>query len=512
MFKKGLIVVALMAAAIYFWYAFSPNSTEKNAKTSVTSQLGLIQQPCWFSSKEDWPAVNCYRMFVPENHQHGDRVISFPVIHFQQFSAQSTLPPMLHLGGGGPGGAMWIHNSAVVEMHWRNFENSVLRQGRDLYLIDPRGTGMAKPRLNCPSATLHNLNNLNNPKPIAEFAVAEQQLYIDCITELQQQGVEVSAYNSMSVIEDLKLLQQALAIDKWSLFGVSYGAVYALLYTNQAPEKVDTLILDSPAFPALKSLDDPVERFLSPMKQLENYCHFARDCDVPIENFSARFWQLIPQLDNNPIQLSLPSGFLGSPLPVKLTGELFLSILYYAVYGDDIYADIPRIVSELEQNELSTFYRYIDDYIELIKDQNFSGVSMISHLCYDEVPFVDHAKLTGALKDGLEGVMLEGALYTFGWPAAMCHAFGQRLPNKQMIKQTETSVPTLFLQGVLDMVTPLQDVQRQKPFFSQSQLMVYPLSHAVHGRLDCIDKDVSAFLAAPLATIEPAICTFPERD
>ncbi|CAM5219493.1 alpha/beta hydrolase [Alishewanella longhuensis] len=54
------------------------------------------------------------------------------------------------------------------------------------------------------------------------------------------------------MIQDLNLLQQALGLNEWSLFGVSYGAVYALLYADEYADNVDTLILDSPAFPAFK--------------------------------------------------------------------------------------------------------------------------------------------------------------------------------------------------------------------------------------------------------------------
>lgn len=516
MLKKGLSLLGLATISGWLWYAYAPavtnNATSNLNVLPSAPQPGLVEQPCWFVPAADWPTVNCYRMYVPENHQQASRVISFPVIHFQRFSDNAGQPPLLHLGAGGPGAAMWLHHKYVVDSIWRDFEHSVLRQNRDLILIDPRGTGMANPRFNCPAVTRHALAQLKAPQAMAEYIAQESELYLACIRELQQAGIDIAAYHSLSVIQDLHLLQQALGLNEWSLFGVSYGAVYALLYADEYADKVDTLILDSPAFPALKEMADPVARFLKPLQQLANYCAIDPTCIEPIDAVSERIEQLVTQLNTDPIQLFLPVGFLGSTLPVTLTGDTFISILFNAIYSHDIYSDIAMVIAELEQNDVSTFYRYIDNYIELIKDQNYSGISMISHLCYDEVPFVDHQRLTAALREGLTGHLREGALYTFTWPAEICPVFGKAVPNKRMVQQIRTAIPTLFLQGSLDTVTPLEDVQQQLAYFSQRQLRVYPLAHSVHGGLDCVDKDLQAFLAAPLQDSEPAICSFSVED
>jgi len=531
-------MLATSALALWVGYVFWPFSPASSSNDVIDNRQGLVSQPCWFSVEDDWPAVSCYKMWVPENHQRGTRNISFPVIQFHAFSKAApseqfptekaasarlpleavpseaapseiaTQPPVLHLGAGGPGAAMWLHNQYVLDYIWRDFEQSVLSQGRDLFLMDPRGTGMAYPRLNCPAATRHTLAQLKDPQSITQYIEKETQLYIACIEGLQQQGLDVAAYQSLSVIHDLKLLQDELDVATWSLFGVSYGAVYALLFANTYAEHVDTLILDSPAFPALKNLDDPAARFLSAFVQLENYCDIDPKCTDPLENVTARLLQLVSQLDADPITLSFPSGFLGSPLPVTLNGQTFASILFYAVYGHEIYRDIPAIITELEQNDVSTFYGYIDNYVAMVKDQNYSGITMISHLCYDEVPFVDHVKLTAAIEAGLTGFLREGALYTYTWPAAICHVLGAVEPNAQMIAQINTAIPTLFLQGALDTVTPLSDVQKQLPYFSQAQLRVYPLAHGVYGQLACVKEDVAAFLKAPLLNNAPATCEF----
>ncbi|WP_301003994.1 alpha/beta fold hydrolase [Arsukibacterium sp.] len=395
----------------------------------------------------------------------------------------------------------------MVEFTWQGFEHSVLRQGRDLLLMDPRGTGMAQPRLDCPSIVSYGLQQLNQRQLQPEQSSVEDQILRECIARLQQQGVDVAQYNSKSVVEDLKLLQQALQLEQWSLFGVSYGAVYALLYTNEAPEHVETLILDSPAFPAVKNVENPAGRFMATFQQLENYCQFDDACTEPLPDFPERLWQLAEKLDLQPLTVSIPSGFFGMNIPVQLSGEMFLNLLAWAAYDNAIYRELPQIVTALEQGNVSPFYEYVDSYVSYIKDNDFSVVSMASHLCFDEVPFMDYIKLKQSFSELPEGFLRDAGLSAYQWPASLCPVFGPgNSGNEIMVKQTLTSIPTLFLQGILDTVTPLEDVKQQMPFFSRSQLRVYPLSHGVHGRLDCVDKDLAVFLSAPQQVAQPAAC------
>lgn len=501
-FARISLGIGLLAGLSWLYFSTTAQSVEP-----VKAKVGLVELPCWFTPQPDWPQTHCYRMYVPENHQQNDRLISFPIIQFKSFAGESRQPPLMHLGAGGPGAAMWLQNQLMVEFTWQGFEHSVLRQGRDLLLMDPRGTGMAQPRLACPSIVSYGLQQLNQRQLTAEQRVVEHQILRECIATLQQQGIDVAQYNSKSVVEDLKLLRHAFQLEQWSLFGVSYGAVYALLYTNEAAEHVETLILDSPAFPALKNVENPAARFMATFQQLENYCQFDDACTEPLPRFPERLWQLAERLDQQPLTVSIPSGFFGMNIPVQLSGEMLLHLLAWAAYDNAIYSELPQIIIALEQGNVSPFYEYVDNYVSYIKDNEFSVVSMASHLCFDEVPFIDYAKLQQSFSELPKGFLRDAGLYAYQWPASLCPVFGPvNSGNEMMVKQTLTSIPTLFLHGLLDTVTPLDDVKQQMPFFSRSQLRVYPLSHGVHGRLDCVDQDLAVFLNAPRQIANPAAC------
>ena len=47
--------------------------------------------------------------------------------------------------------------------------------------------------------------------------------------------------------------------------------------------------------------------------------------------------------------------------------------------------------------------------------------------------------------------------------------------------KTKTDIPTLFLHGELDTITPLSDVTEQRKTFTKNCLVTYKLSHSVLG-------------------------------
>jgi pimeloyl-ACP methyl ester carboxylesterase len=101
---------------------------------------------------------------------------------------------------------------------------------RDLLVYDQRGTGSSNP-LDC--SALHQLGTLSR-------AAAK------CAREL---GVVRGSYRTPDSVEDIEALRVAGGYDKLVLFGVSYGTKVALAYAAAHPANVEALILDSVVLP-----------------------------------------------------------------------------------------------------------------------------------------------------------------------------------------------------------------------------------------------------------------------
>ena len=56
-----------------------------------------------------------------------------------------------------------------------------------------------------------------------------------CHDRLESQGVDLSAYNSAEIAADVEDLRLALGVERWNLYGWSYGTRIALTFPRTEP-------------------------------------------------------------------------------------------------------------------------------------------------------------------------------------------------------------------------------------------------------------------------------------
>lgn len=118
-------------------------------------------------------------------------------LHVRTFAANNAQPPVLMLTGG-PGFA-GEQLRATAE---------ALAGARTVILPDQRGTGES-----------------NNAPPVIDPAV----------------------FNFAQSVSDLEALRTEMGVDRWSIAGHSWGALLAMLYASEHPERVESLALIAPA-------------------------------------------------------------------------------------------------------------------------------------------------------------------------------------------------------------------------------------------------------------------------
>ena len=60
------------------------------------------------------------------------------------------------------------------------------------------------------------------------------------------EGIDVSAYNTAENAADVADLADALALDSYSLYGISYGTRLAMAVMRDHPQNISSVVLDSP--------------------------------------------------------------------------------------------------------------------------------------------------------------------------------------------------------------------------------------------------------------------------
>lgn len=451
---------------------------------------------CWFGMEEEWPNINCYYMHVPQQHERStSSEIAFPVVRFKSKQLVAGRSPVLHLGAGGPGAPMYLDSADVVYAHFRALDGFSVDSGRDLYLIDPRGSGISKPLLTCQTYVDNVTDRWSRTMSRREEWESIDVDYLQCIEQFRSEGIDFSTYSSSSVAEDIELLRKAAGVDQWILLGVSYGSTYAQVIFDKYPQSVKALILDSSTFPHLKGHDNYKQTVMAPFLALFDYCEIVADCVNSINNFEQRFWDVYNKLQDHPLKSEVvgPDGKL---ILSVINGDRFVAALMDGVYSKSIFSDLPKIILDLENSDTRSLKPYLESYLAYLLDEDFGDVSASAHYCNESKPFTDFDKMRQEARTLPEGYIREMALFSLDWPD-YCDSMKTeqtRLSNNDPI---QVSVPTLFLHGEIDTVTRLDDVMQQKKYFPRSAVAVFPVAHSVLTSTSCAEVVANRFLETP---------------
>lgn len=182
-------------------------------------------------------ALDCGYVIVPEFYnQPGDKTLK---IGFMRLNArQETASAPLFILGGGPGQDM------MTDQVFLNFSPQMLGgilDTRDVVFLNQRGVKHTEPTLDCPA--FHALQ---------WTAVEQQSSYLSllgdtlqsCVDELEAQGVNFNAYNSVEIAADVNSARQALGYDRIVYYGASYGAQLGQHVMRDFPEMLEGVVLD----------------------------------------------------------------------------------------------------------------------------------------------------------------------------------------------------------------------------------------------------------------------------
>ena len=473
-----------------------------------TDPLGLKPVDCWFRAEADWPETECYFMQVRENHADAQsRIVSFPLVIFRTDRLFKSANPVLHLGAGGPGAAFHLDSEESIEAILVAYDELSLAIGRDLFVIDPRGAGLSTPLLSCETYVDHEVDRLRQNLALMESWHLSDQDYVHCIRQMKQQGVNFNAYNSASILRDVEALREAMSVKQWVLVGVSYAAVYAQFLARHYPQTVEALILDSPVFPNLKAHHNYLDRVLAPYKMLFKNCGDEDGCasDEESEQLQADFWTLHDDLNENPLPMRVENPYTEREIPVILNGERFLAAVSEGVYGTEIFKELKKIVSDLGAGDTGSIHRYFESYLAFLLDKTYGDLSAEAHYCFEDKPFLDF-DLMRQLSDALPaGYIRDTTKLSLDWPDK-CDLMGIQPAGPEWAEAVTIEQPTLFLQGALDAITPLSDVEIQQENFQHSELLLFDLSHDILGSSHCAEKMAGYFIQHKTVGNVEAIC------
>lgn len=407
--------------------------------------------PC--AMAQPLPRARCGIVRVPEDRgRAGGRSIALNVIVLSS-GGPARLPPLFDIDGG-PGLA-GTKNAGFYAF------NDVSK-GRDVVLLDQRGTGRSNP-LECPE-----LAAVKPSEPMLPSAAVER-----CRDSLRPKA-DLGHYGTADAVADLDDVRRGLGYEKIDLFGMSYGTTVALRYMHLHPDKVRAAVLMGTAPPSAMPPRQHAPAAARALSLLLADC--ARDPAC-----KGRFPTLADDLARTRERIAARDG--------AEAAELFMERVRVRMYSPDRRAGLPLAIDKAAKGDMSAIFPATSGLPGLtVADGMFMVVT-----CSESFGLMDYdaaAAQARATPFGDYRLRRQRAACA-GWPKG-------RVDGDHLALPTATAAAVLILSGEMDPVTPPEWGEQVAASLPRSKHVIVPGSghiiDGVTGIETCLDPLMIAFL------------------
>ena len=427
------------------------------------------------------PRIACGTLTVAEDRADpAGPTVDLPVAVLRTASPQPRPDPVVYFEGGPGFGALGNAQSFLEHEYGGD---------RDLILFDQRGTGAARPSLNCPEVEEATWQQFARTDPTLVELERNRAAFAACRDRLRAVGIDLDTYDTATSADDVADLRVALGIDEWNLFGVSYGTTLALQTMRAHPEGVRSVVLDS-VYPTTVS-GGPVSLVAAADRVLQTlYDGCAADprCAAAYPDLEQAVADVIARYDAAPHATPVTDPATGAVRTVRITGKDIVSGLFQALYDDDLIPVIPSLVAGLRRGDTGIIDLFAGTAIPLaIEPSEGMGASVE---CSDRAAFPEDLLAT------IAGRPEYGTLLTGGEPD--CAAWGVAPAAAGFNEPVTTDRPTLVLADEYDPITPPADSRATADALPDAAFVQFPgLGHGAVFSSPCPEAVFEGFLADP---------------
>ena len=490
------------AALIPFFLAACAGAGADANAPANPDPSGFSPQPCWFDSPAGVRAeCGILRAREDRDDSRNRRLMEIPVVRIfganpaNENSAgensanenSAPAPPAVVLGGGGPGGEVFIETPDEIAF-WNNLRRDILGEGGELILAEQRGAGLSRPALNCPEGDPAAL--LARPLSLREEARILREDLAECEERLAAR-TNLSAHTTAASADDFAELRRALEIPKWDLIGFSYGSRIAFEMLRRDPRGVRAAVMDA-VVPPRRDPKFEGENISRIVDELAAQCaadpHCARRGGLR-ENLEAA----AARLAKTPATLAARNPHNGEKLTVALNRRRFADLVFLNLYDEESAARLPKLAQQFARGEMKTDDSrfFVNRYLEFILDANFADALYLSIVCRESPrPKPNPAARFPEDEIGLARMELFSA----------CDDFFTRLPRPSP-PDAAGRFPVLMLAGEYDVAAPPDWAQNAAAKMKNARVVVFPTAHISLLTIPCARRTVREFLQNPTAPL-----------
>lgn len=436
----------------------------------------------------------CGYIAVPEFHDlPTEKTLKIAVAIFPNTQNQPTSEPLAMIQGGPGASTLSFFPVGFIP---QNFLSS-LREGRDIILIEQRGTKYSQPSLFCPEVRQVALEVLGAKvkKNKQMMEKLNRDAFERCRDRLQGEGVNFSAYNGWESAADMAEIFEVLGYDRVNFYGLSYGAEVAQLLMKRAPQKLRSVILDAVA-PTSIYRDRYIPRSAShALRQVFSSCLADETCNKNYPNLERVFFSLIDDLNRNPITLAIAVQGEKETLKIPFNGDSFLLYTYLNLYNNGFAGILPKYIYEARDQQN---YTWVANTIAVkLKGSSLAKAAYSSYRCAQQ-DYVEQSR-NAFIDTFFEAPAFTKAERAIQRDNLYCELFAIAPLPQTLYTQVKSEIPTLLINGQYDPILPLPFSLVVSQTLTNAYIYNYPdISHGslISGRA-CPIKMVSEFLENP---------------
>lgn len=447
---------------------------------------------CPFSVPSDIN-IECGYLTVPEQRSNPDSPTIQLAVAVVHTNAPNPAPdPVVYLSGG-PGAAA-LEQAIPFARGW-----SHMLESRDFVVFDQRGTGHSIPSLDCPESTQLTQELLGQEIPRAAKVQAEVDTALHCRERLAQSGINLAAYTSAASAADMHDLRQALGYRSWNLFGISYGTRLALTAMRDYPQDIRSAMLDSTYPPQVNLFTAMPANFSRSLSLLFSTCANDPICNQTYPDLETVLRTLVPQLNDDPITVWPQDPITGKAVRIRVDGTELVSVLFRLFYDTYAIPDLPQMIYDTYKGDYGLLTRMQQRRLNRTAG-GFSHGMYFSVSCSEEIAFATVDEVNASIDtDPLLTTFFTGIPENTPEIFRLCDQWGVQLPDPIENQPVESTIPTLFLAGEYDPITPPSWARLAASTLETSYVYEFPATgHAVIARGICPLTIMRSFLAHPM--------------
>jgi len=334
-------------------------------------------EPCDCIFKNDSLKTRCAYLIVPENrNKPAGKIIKLPFIVVESNNPNKLKDPVLYTSGG-PGASSL---RGVRFMNYRRFSKN-----RDYIAFEQRGTTYAQPCLSCDgiSEAVREAYRKNQP---VDSALAKEAAR--CRKKLINDGIDLSAYNTIENAADIEDLRRALNIDSLNLMGISYSGGLTLTVLRNYPQHIRSVILDSALPGFINYEEDAMFSINASFNKVFGNCMRDSTNNPLYANLQQRFQQYFNSIGNKEFSIKYLEKGSADSITIKYHRSELIDFLMNNLQDNGQLKNVPYLITQVITGKQQAYMkRYFDDIFNAGKS-NTLGMRY-SMYCSEQIQYAD---------------------------------------------------------------------------------------------------------------------------